>query len=274
MKTPATPVRKAAAAPKRKAAPAKDAAPTAKTAGDGTGASESGSPRPPSGVLERGLSILECFSEDRLRLQLRELAECTGLDKATLLRLLGVLVRARMVHRFDNGSYAPGPALLHMGMLYRRTFDVGSRLQPALLEVMRQTGETVAFYVRDGDERVCLYRENSSNEVRHHVEVGTRLKLSAGGSSSHVLRYFTGGSTPQADAIARDGFAITREERVPQIASVAVPVFDSDGVFQGALVVIGIAPRQSASAQRKAVQVARQALAKQGFGSAPPKAGS
>jgi DNA-binding IclR family transcriptional regulator len=234
-------------------------------------AADLGTPRPPAGVLERGLSILECFTEDRLRLQLRELAECTGLDKATLLRLLGVLVRARMVHRFDNGSYAPGPALLHMGMLYRRTFDVGSRLQPALLEVMRQTGETVAFYVRDGDERVCLYRENSSNEVRHHVEVGARLKLSAGGSSSHVLRYFTGGNTPQAAAIARDGFAITREERVPQIASVAVPVFDSDGIFQGALVVIGLAQRQSATAQRKAVQVAQQALAEQGFSSRPPR---
>jgi DNA-binding IclR family transcriptional regulator len=235
------------------------------------GAAGLGAVRPPSGVLERGLSILECFTEDRLRLHLRELAELTGLDKATLLRLLGVLVRGRLVHRFDNGSYAPGPALLHMGMLYRRTFDVGSRLQPALLEVMRQTGETVAFYVLDGDERVCLYRENSANEVRHHVEVGTRIALAAGGSSSHVLRYFTGRDTPQAAAIARDGFAITREERVPQIASVAVPVFDGDGAFQGALVVIGITHRQSAAAQRKAVHVAREALARQGFGSAPPR---
>ncbi|MCZ2495182.1 helix-turn-helix domain-containing protein [Xylophilus sp. Kf1] len=227
-------------------------------------------PSPPSGVLERGLCILECFTEDRLRLPLRDIAEATGLDKATLLRLLGVLVRARMVQRADNGCYSPGPALLRMGMLYRRTFDVGSRLQPALQRVMQQTGETTAFYVRDGDERICLYRENSSAEVRHHVEVGARIPLTAGGSSSHVLRAFTGGQTPQADAILRDGYAMTREERVPQIASVALPVFDGDGSFLGALVVIGIAPRQNAQAQRKAVQVAREALAQQGFSSRPP----
>lgn len=257
----AVPARKTARRASDAASPAKATAPEV----------EASAPQPPSGVLERGLSILECFTEDRLRLKLRELADCTGLDKATLLRLLGVLVRARMVHRFDDGAYAPGPALLHMGMLYRRTFDIGTRLQPVLQEVMRQTGETVAFYVRDGDERVCLYRENSSNEVRHHVEVGARLKLSAGGSSSHVLRYFTGGNTPHAEAIARDGFAITREERVPQIASVAVPVFDSDGAFQGALVVIGLAQRQSATAQRKAVQVAQKALVQQGFSSRPPR---
>ncbi|MFD2298100.1 IclR family transcriptional regulator [Paracidovorax citrulli] len=228
-------------------------------------------PRPPSGVLERGIAILECFDEDSLRLPLRDVAERTGLDKATALRLLGVLVRSRMVHRFDNGDYAPGPALLHMGMLYRQTFDIGARLQPALQAVMQETGETVAFYVRDGDERVCLYRENSRNEVRHHVEVGARIPLTAGGSSSHVLRHFTGSETPQAEAIARDGFAMTREERVPQIASVAVPVFDSDGSFLGAVVVIGIAPRQSATAQRRAVQVVRSALQAQGFSSRPPR---
>jgi DNA-binding IclR family transcriptional regulator len=228
-------------------------------------------PTPPSGVLERGIAILECFSEERLRLQLRELAQLTGLDKATLLRLAGVLVKTRLLHRFDNGSYAPGPALLHMGMLYRRTFDMGSRLQPVLQAVMQQTGETVAFFVRSGDERVCLYRENSSHEVRHHVEVGARVKLDAGGSSAHVLKVFTGGKTPQAEQILRHGFAITREERLPQMASVALPVFDGDGGFLGALVVIGLASRQSATAQRKAVQIARHELQLQGFASRPPK---
>lgn len=222
-------------------------------------------------MLERGIAILECFSEDRLRLSLREFAELTGLDKATLLRLLGVLVRARMVHRFDSGSYALGPALLHMGMLYRSTFDLGSRLQPVLHSVMRQTGETVAFYVRSGDQRICLYRENTTNELRHHVEVGTRIRLADGGASAHVLNAFTGGKTPQAAHIYDKGFAMTRSERVAEMASVALPVFESDGSFLGALVVIGLASRHSVEAQRKAVEVMRHALAQQGFSTQPPQ---
>jgi DNA-binding IclR family transcriptional regulator len=222
-------------------------------------------PLPPSGVLERGIAVLECFSEERLRLALRDLAEMTGLDKATLLRLLAVLQRARMVQRDEAGQYAPGPALLRLGMLYRRTFDLGSRLQPVLREVMQQTGETVAFYVRSGDERVCLYRENSVNEVRHHVDIGNRLALTAGGASAHVLLAHTGGNTPQLADIVRKGYAIARGERVAQMASVSVPVFEGDGSFLGALVVIGLAQRQSAAAQRQAVEVAREALALQGF---------
>ena len=38
-------------------------------------------------------------------------------DKATLLRLLGVFIKARMIHRYDSSTYALGPALLHMGCL-------------------------------------------------------------------------------------------------------------------------------------------------------------
>ena len=226
---------------------------------------------PPSGVLERGLSILESFRHDRLRLSLGELAEVTGLDKATLLRLLAVLMKSRMVVRLDNGAYAPGPALLHLGMLYRSTFDAGTRLQQALQEVMRQTGETVAFYVRSGDDRICLYRENTAREVRHHVEIGNRIRLADGGSSSHVLLAFTGGSTPQQAQITSKGYAMTRAERVAEMASVALPVFDGDGSFLGALVVIGLASRHNQTAQRAAAATARRWLEAQGFAvKAPP----
>lgn len=222
-------------------------------------------PRPPAGVLERGLSILQSFNEERLRMNLRELVASTGLDKATLLRLLAVLQKARMVHRHEDGRYSPGPALLSMGMLYRATFDVGTRLQPALDEVMRQTGETVAFYIRSGDERVCLYRRNTSKEVRHHVEVGTRIPLADGGSSAHVLLAFTGGQTPHQAEIDEKGYAMTRSERVAEMASVALPVFDGDGSFLGAMVVIGLASRHDVDAQRRAAEVVRQQLALQGF---------
>ncbi|WP_231693110.1 IclR family transcriptional regulator [Ottowia caeni] len=227
-------------------------------------------PKPPAGVLERGISILECFSAERLRLSLRELAERTGLDKATLLRLLTVLMRARMVLRLDSGQYVPGPALLHFGMLYRRTFDLGERLQPVLRELMQRTGETVAFYVLSGEERVCLYRENTVKEVRHHVEPGTRVPLAAGGASAHILKYFNGTSTPRAEQITHDGYVITRAERVPEMASIAVPVFENEGDFLGSLVIMGLASRQTVEAQVAGAGQARMLLAEHGFQTVPP----
>ena len=222
-------------------------------------------PVPPTGVLERGIAVLECFNEERLRLSLRDVAEYAGLDKATLLRLLGVLVKARLVQRSESGLYSPGPALLHMGMLYRNSFDLGSRLQPVLHAVMERTGETTAFYVRSGDERVCLYREMTPKEVRHHVEPGTRRDLASGGASAHILLYYTGSPTPHARQIVEQGFVLTRAERVPEMASIALPVFDGDGDFLGALVVIGLASRHPPEAQLAGVAFAREQLASHGF---------
>ncbi len=227
-------------------------------------------PTPPIGVLERGLAILECFQESRLRLTLRDFAELTGLDKATLLRLLAVLVNARYVQRSDTGQYTPGPAALHLGMLYRSSVDLGTRLQPVLRAVMERTGETVAFYVRSGDERVCLYREHTQSEMRPHVEPGTRLPLAAGGASAHILLYFTGGKTAQAAHIGKHGYVITRAERVAEMASIALPVFDGDGSFAGSMVVMGLASRHSREAQLAALDVMREQLALQGFSARPP----
>lgn len=228
-------------------------------------------PTPPAGVLERGIAVLECFSAERLRLTLREFAELTGLDKATLLRMLGVLVNARMVQRFETGEYTPGPALLHLGMLYRSSVDLGTRLQPVLRAVMQETGETVAFYVRSGADRVCLYREHTQSEMRPHVEPGTRLPLAAGGASAHILLHFTGGKTPHAAQIAKSGYVITRAERVPEMASIALPVFDGDGSFTGSLVVMGLASRHSREAQLAALDVMREQLAQQGFSTRLPQ---
>lgn len=253
-----------------RAAPAEPRPGGRRPASSAAAPSATGRPTPPAGVLERGIAVLESFDENHLRLSLRDIAASTGLDKATLLRLLGVLVRARMVVRFENGEYAPGPALLHMGMLYRSSFDLGMRLQPVLHAVMQETGETVAFYVRSGDDRVCLYRENTLKEVRHHVEPGTRLRLSDGGASAHILLYYTGDDTPHARQIAADGHVRTRSERVAEMASIALPVFEGDGSFLGSLVVIGLASRHSVAAQLAGVEVARAHLAQQGFATQAP----
>jgi DNA-binding IclR family transcriptional regulator len=227
-------------------------------------------PAAPAGVLERGLVILECFDELHLRLRLRELAERTGLDKATLLRLLGTFARYGYVQRLDDGRYSPGPAPLRLGMLYRATFDLGARLQSVLQRVVEDTGETVAFYIRNGDERTCLYRENTPREVRHHVEVGTRLPLAAGGSSAHILQVFTGGSSPHEADIKSKGYVATRAERIPDMASIAVPVFEGDGTFLGSLVVIGPASRLTKANQLAAMRSAERELKARGFSMQPP----
>ncbi len=237
-------------------------------------ATKKSSPKPPVAVLARGLTILECFSEEHLHLELRELAQMTGLDKATLLRLLGTFIEYGYVQRRVDGKYAPGHNLLRLGALYRSTFDLEQRLQPILRTIMQETHESVAFYVREGEMRVCLYRENVSRDVRYVFEVGTRVPLVDGGSASHVLRAFTDGTSPRTEEVLKNGYAITRAERSPELASISVPVSEPHGRLLGAIQITSILNRQTEEQQIAAADIALRTLAENGFDSRPTRASS
>lgn len=224
----------------------------------------------PVGVLDRALLLLDAFTKAEPRLHLRELAERTGLDKATLLRQLATLQRANWVQRFDDGRWAPGPAALRLSAVYLSTFNLADRLQPVLARVMQATGETLAFYIRSGNERVCLFRDNAQRGVAHHVEVGNRIPLDAGGSSAHVLLAHTGDESAHGAEVRRKGLWMTRNERLPDLASVALPVFEGDGRFLGALVIIGPSSRLTRALLQQAADLAARELAAQGFASRTP----
>lgn len=226
---------------------------------------------PPVGVLERTIRILECFDDDNLRLSLSSLWQKTGLDRATLLRLLSVLTESRIMLRDEDGSYTLGPLLLHLGHLYRETYDISDRIEPILRHIAKETGETVALYACSEDHRICLFRYNSEQEIRHHVEVGQRIALADGGSSAHVLMGVARSNTRALEKLRTDGYVMTREERVPEMASISLPIFEFDGKFIGAIVVLGLATRHDVAAQKRAATVIENAAQSQGFLVEPPK---
>jgi DNA-binding IclR family transcriptional regulator len=61
-----------------------------------------------------------------------------------------------------------------------------------LAEISRTTGETAAFYVREGDQRIVLYRVHSDRPIRHHLEEGAAMPLGRG-AGGRVLTAFTDG---------------------------------------------------------------------------------
>jgi DNA-binding IclR family transcriptional regulator len=193
-------------------------------------------------AVERALSLLECFREDRQTLSLAELSEATGMYKSTILRLAASLERFGYLVRREDGVFRLGPAVQRLGAIYRLGFNLEQLIRPELLWLVQATGETASFCVRDGKARICLYRENSTRAARHHLDEGASLTL-ASGASAHVLRAF-GKDPDAAEAHVRDaGYAISLGERDPDLAAIAMPVLDRKGNLYGALSVSGIINR-------------------------------
>ncbi len=209
-------------------------------------------------AVERALSIMEAFGERAERLSLADLAAETGLYKSTILRLIASLDRYGYVRRDEDGAFRLGPSLWRLGSLYRRSFDLGEHIRPELRHLVQATGETASFYVRESDERVCLYRRNSRHAMRHHLDEGTRLPLDRG-AAAHVLRAFTGGADAISARVRDAGHAMSIGERTPDVAAVAVPVYGQDAGFRGALTVSGLASRFNARARKSALGELRKA---------------
>jgi DNA-binding IclR family transcriptional regulator len=188
--------------------------------------------------VEKALSILEAFSKDNSALTLTEIASETGLYKSNVSRIAASLERYGFLKRDPNLRFRLGPALWRLGAIYRQNFELGESIRPALRQLVKETGETASFYVPDQDERLCLYRENSPEPVRHHLDEGARLSMRAG-AAGHVLAAFYHGDDTARAHLSSDGSCVSFGERNPHISAAAAPVIDQSGQLLGALAVSG-----------------------------------
>lgn len=202
--------------------------------------------------VERAMSILSAFSTQKPIMTLAEIAEETGLHKSTILRLTNSMGIYGFIQRDEDGRFSVGPSVWRLGLIFRRDFTRREHVAPALKILAEATGETASFYVRAGNERVCLYRENSPNLLRFHVEEGMRLRLSTG-ASGLVLRRFSGEDVGDLGRFNKNGTACSVGQTNPNISSISTPVFSSSGELAGALTVSGLANRFDEEARANAI---------------------
>lgn len=212
-------------------------------------------------AVDRALSILGAFDDGASSLSLAELARRTGLYKSTLLRLAASLERGGFLRRFEDGSFALGPALLKLGEFYQASFNLEDYVMPSLRTLTSDTGESASFYVREGEVRVCLFRINSTaHRVLHYVTPGTRLDLRTG-AAGRILLAFTEPELPGFEEERSERLALSHTDRKSDTAAIASPVFGPRG-FVGALSLAGPLFRFSEETVAEMSQIVkREALA-------------
>lgn len=207
-------------------------------------------------AVDRALRILEAFASGRNVLSLKDISSHTGLYKSTILRLCGSLEAFGYVRRGPDGLFRLGPKVWELGKQYERSFDMEVYVRPVLRQIVDQTNETASLYVADKNERVCLYRENSRQAARHHVEEGVRLPLDRG-AAGKILQAFNGVafSTKEREQIRRRGYYVSLGERDKYASSVAAPVFGPEGQCSGALAISGLRQRFTPEVQKKLAKI-------------------
>jgi len=223
-----------------------------------TGEAKTGEQRVES--VERALAILEAFNEEEPTLSLAQLSTRTGLYKSTILRLAASLERFGYLVREEGGRFRLGPSLWRLGSLARKAYDFGEFVRPVLRDLVAETDETAAFYVRSGDKRLCLYRLNSPRPVRHHLDEGVMLPIERG-ASGKVLLAFDGAVGPEFQATRARGYYYSEGERDRDVGAIAVPIFDRVGRLHGALSISALITRLGADKVAPTVNCLNRAAA-------------
>jgi len=193
-------------------------------------------------AAERALAVLTAFRRGDGALSLAELAERTGLVKSTILRLALSLQRYRLLARLPDGSYRLDAETLRLGTAYQQAFRLSDHVMPALEQLAAKTGETASFYVRHGDERLCLFRVESTNRVRMAVQPGDTRPMDKSAIAQVLRRY-------ESDAVGPDDELplFTSGVTDPHAAALAMPVFGIGEQLVGALAMSGPVSRLTAA---------------------------
>jgi DNA-binding IclR family transcriptional regulator len=208
-------------------------------------------------TLDRALSILGAFTAAQPLPTLAEIAAHTRITKSTVLRMLASLQHAGLVLRLADGRYALGAAVERLQRVRAASVSVESLVLPVLRDLAAATGESASYYVRQGEQRLCLFRVDSPRPVRDHLLAGALLPLNRG-AAGRVLLAFSGAKGAVYARIRREGVAVLSGDRDAEVAGVAAPVFDAAGALAGAVTLSMPVQRLQSTLAQPVLQAARR----------------
>lgn len=220
--------------------------------------------------VERAAQLLRALVARTEGVRLIDLADTSGLHKATALRLLSALERQGLVVRDPRTKlYTLGLELLAAGWMSVASSYLRDLGRTALKRIAEETGDTVYFSVRNGTDALCVDRQEGDFPIKTlTLDVGARRPLGVGAGSMALLAFLPDGErqrmmarvTPLAspyyggsdDIIAtlvqhaRDqGYADNPGLIIPGMHAIGIPIMTAGGMPLAAISVAAITDRMN-----------------------------
>ncbi len=210
-------------------------------------------------AVGRALAIFDAFDDEHLSLSLQEISERIRMPKTTAFRLVNTLENAGFLIRMDTQQYCLSLKLVRLAGMVRSTLDVREIARPLMAEVNRLTSETITLNTVSGTHRMVLEVVDTPAPLMSMARPGQQMPLLNGASSRILMAHMpdaelervlkvTAAGVKDFDRAAfdrelarfrRQGYALTRGQRVPGLTAIAVPVFEIDGQVRNCLALTG-----------------------------------
>lgn len=224
--------------------------------------------------LERGLAVINSFSNDRPTQTLSDVAQFTGLTRATARRALLTLAKLGYV-RQSSRNFSLTPKVLDLGYSFLSSFRVIDLAQPSMERLVDQIKESSSMSILDGDDVVYVARVPTKRIMTISLALGSRLPayptsmgrvLLASLSDEEISDYLDRTTLEQLtkftvtdrakllEALAKtreQGYSLVDQELEEGVRSVAAPITTPRGTVVAAMNVSGHASRVTLSRMRQ-----------------------
>ena len=208
--------------------------------------------------LAKGLAVIEVFDAAHARLSITDVAELTGLERATARRCLLTLTRLGYAS-YDGKFFMLTPRVLRLGHSYLAATPLPGVIQPFLERLTAATGESASASVLDGTDILYIARASLRRVMSINLSPGTRLPAYCSSMGRVLLaamppaaarglleRSERPANTPKTKTdltalmdelalVVRQGYAVIDEELELGLRSIALPLLNARGETVAAL---------------------------------------
>jgi IclR family KDG regulon transcriptional repressor len=234
-------------------------------------------------ALQRGLRLLQLFSQSERGLTAKQVTKLSGLPFSTVHRFLVNLESAGYLNCSGEGVYYLGVACFAVGQSALGQLDIRRLSSPYLQELNQQTRETIHLTVRHGLSAVYVDKLDSPEQLRIHSRIGASVPLYCSAVGKVMLAFMpqeerekvlrqlelkrftpnTVGNLQELRTelyrVEKNGYACDLEEHELHIRCIAAPIWDHTGGIHASLSITAPMVRMPVSRLRQLAPLIQQA---------------
>ena len=210
--------------------------------------------------VNRIFSLLDCFSVEKPELGVREAARLLNISPSSCGRLMSELRdEGILVQDSENRTYSLGGRVTRWATVYTSSSDLRKNAYPFMLQIYKQTNETVTLYTAEEFDRICVERIESQKTVRVAEPIGNRIQIFKGSGGKSILAFRSQEEIERVFAYARTlpkysdadeyfaqlaqelvtirkrGYAISHGEWESDASGIGAPIFNGRGIPIGSI---------------------------------------
>ena len=135
--------------------------------------------------LDRGLQVIQAFSQHHEALTISDVSKITGLSRPTARRILLTLEHLGFAEA-NNGLFSLTARILSLGYAYLSSNNKWSIAHPFMRDFVHKTGESCSISILDGTDIIYVARVSTKRIMSINLDVGSKLPAYAT-SMGHVL---------------------------------------------------------------------------------------